>query len=154
MGTRQINPLGGGALFALTHFKVLRSIVNHFLSCLFPSIADDIDVIRPPSIISSAYEHLQTKLCLIGLSIQPHKCVTQSTSSLPLDFNTPSQFTTPSEGSKVLGVPVGTLTFTSSFIKDALQEDVQHVDLLSIMGDVHVAFGILTHFVQHPSYLL
>jgi hypothetical protein len=61
---------------------------------------------------------------------------------------------TPSKGIKVLGVPLGTSTFTSSFIKDALLKDVQHVDLLLIKGDVQVAFGTLTHcFMQWPSYL-
>jgi hypothetical protein len=56
---------------------------------------------------------------------------------------------------KILRVPLGTLTFTSSFIKDALLEDIQHVELFPRMGDVQIAFGILIHcFVQHPSYLL
>jgi hypothetical protein len=41
-----------------------------------------------------------------------------------------------------LGVPLGTPSFTLSFIKDALVKDVQHVDLLLKMGDVQVAFGI------------
>jgi len=86
---------------------------------------------------------------VIGLSIQPQKCVVWSPFNLPLDFNTPSK------GIRVLGVPLGTLTFTSSFIKDALQEDAWHVDLLFKMGDVKVAFRILTCcFVQRPSYLL
>jgi hypothetical protein len=50
---------------------------------------------------------------------------------------------------------LGTSTFTSSFIKDALLEDVQDVDLLLIKGDVQIAFGILIHcFMQWPSYLL
>jgi hypothetical protein len=40
---------------------------------------------------------------------------------------------------------MGTLTFTSSFIKDALQEDVKCVDLFLKMDDVEVAFGILIH---------
>jgi hypothetical protein len=54
-----------------------------------------------------------------------------------------------------LGVPLGTLTFTSSFVKDAIQEDDWHVDLLPKMGDVHVAFRILICcFMQRPSYLL
>jgi len=56
---------------------------------------------------------------------------------------------------KVLGVLLDTLTFTSSFIKDPLQKDAWHVDLLIKMGDVQVAFGILIHcFMQHPSYFL
>jgi len=70
MGTRQ-GDLGGGELFALAHFNVLRSITNHFPSCLFPSIVNDTHIIGPLSILSFAYEHFQTKLCAIRLSIQP-----------------------------------------------------------------------------------
>jgi hypothetical protein len=54
-------------------------------------------------------------------------------------------FNTPSEGIKVLGVPLGTSSFTSFFIKDVLLDDVWHVDLFLIMGDVHVVFEILIH---------
>jgi len=35
----------GGALFALAHFKALHFTVNHFSSCLFPSIVDDTHII-------------------------------------------------------------------------------------------------------------
>jgi len=41
---------GGGTLFSLTHFRALHSIINHFPSCLFPSIVDDTHIIGPPSI--------------------------------------------------------------------------------------------------------
>jgi hypothetical protein len=74
MGTCQSDPLGG-ALFALAHFRVLCSTTSHFPSCLFPSIANDIHIIGPPSIVSSTYEHFQTKFCSICLSILPQKCV-------------------------------------------------------------------------------
>ncbi len=48
-----------------------------------------------------------------------------------------------------------TLSFTSSFIKDAMLEDVQRVSLLAKMGGVQIIFVILIHcFVQRPSYLL
>jgi len=119
MEIHQSDPLGG-ALFTLAHFKVLCSITTHFPSCLFPSIANDTHIISPPSIISSAYEHFQTELCAIGLFIQLKKCVAWSPCGLPPYFNTSSQFTTTSEGIKILGVPLGTLTFTSSFMKDAM----------------------------------
>jgi len=66
-----------------------------------------------------------------------------------------SQFTTSLEGIRILGLPLCTSSFTPSFIKNALLENVWHVDLLFKMGDVQVAFGILTHyFMQRPSYLL
>ncbi len=58
-----------GALFTLAHFKALRSTTSHFPSCLFPSIVDDTHIIGPLSIVSSAYEHFQTKFHPIGLSI-------------------------------------------------------------------------------------
>ncbi len=60
MRTYQGNPLGG-ALFTLTHFKALRSIVNCFPSCVFPSIVNNIHIISPPSIVSSIYEHFQSE---------------------------------------------------------------------------------------------
>ncbi len=154
MGTHQGDPLGG-PLFVLTHFRALSSIVNHFPSCLFPSIVDDTHIISPPLVVSFAYGHFQTKFRAIVLSIQPHKCVAWSPSGLTPNFNTPSQFTTPTKGIKVLGVPLGTITFTSSFIKKTLQKYARHVDLLLRMGDVQVAFVILTPcFMQRLSYIL
>jgi len=71
------------------------------------------------------------------------------------NFDTPSLFNTPLEGIRVLGFPLGISSFTSSFIKDVLLKDVQHVDLLHGMGDVQVAFRILSHyFMQWLLYLL
>jgi len=50
---------------------------------------------------------------------------------------------------------LGTLTFKSSFTKDVLLKDVQHVNLFPRMGDVQVAFGILIHYFVHcPLYFL
>jgi len=88
MGTHQDDPEGGGALFALAHFRVLCFIVNHFASSLFLSITDETHIAGPPLIVS--YEHVQTKLHAIGLFIQLYKCVTWSPFGLLSDFNTPS----------------------------------------------------------------
>jgi hypothetical protein len=89
MGIHQGDPLGR-AQFALANFKVLRSIANHFPSCLFPSIIDDTHIIGPLSIISSTYEHFHTEFRVIGLFIQPKKCIAWSPYGLLLNFNTPS----------------------------------------------------------------
>ncbi len=128
MGTCQNDPLKR-ALFTLAHFKALRFITNHFPSCLFSSIANDTHIISPPFIISSTYEHFKIKLNAINLSILPHKCVAWSPCGLLFDFNTPSKFTTPSKKIRILGVPLGISSFTSSFVKDAMLEDVRHVKL-------------------------
>ncbi len=89
MGTHQGDSLGG-ALFVLAHFRALRSIFNHFLSYLFPSIIDNTQIIGPFSIVSFAYEHFQIELHATGLFNQPHKRVTGSPFGLLFDFNTPS----------------------------------------------------------------
>jgi hypothetical protein len=140
---------------ALAHFKALCFIVNCLLSCLFPSITNDIHIIGPLSIISFAYEYSHTKLCTIGLFIQLLKCVAWSPFGPLFNFNTPSQFTTPSKGIRVLRVPLAFHHSHHFFIKDALLKNDRHVDLFHRMGDVQIAFGILIHcFMQRPSYLL
>ncbi len=57
MGTCQ-GDLLGVVLFALAHFRALYFTTINFPSCLFPSIIDETHIIRPPSIVSSTYEHL------------------------------------------------------------------------------------------------
>jgi hypothetical protein len=85
--------------------------------------------------------HFQIELCVIGFSIQSQKCVGWSPSGLSLDFDTPY------EGIKVLGVPLSISSFKSSLSKMPFLKDVWHVDLLFVIGDVQVAFKILTHFL-------
>jgi hypothetical protein len=89
MGTRQ-GDLLEKTLFTLAHFRALHFIVSHFPSCLFPSIANNIHIIGPPSIVSFIYKHVHIELRAIGVSIQLKKCIAWSPFSLPLNFNTPS----------------------------------------------------------------
>jgi hypothetical protein len=46
-----------GALFALTHLRVLCFTVNHFASYLFSSIVDNTHIIGSHFIVTSAHEH-------------------------------------------------------------------------------------------------
>jgi hypothetical protein len=89
MGTCQCDPLGK-ALFDLTRFRASCSTTSDLPSCLFSSIANDIHIIGPPSIVSFAYTHFQTQFRVIDFFIQPPKCVTWSLSNLPPNFDTPS----------------------------------------------------------------
>jgi hypothetical protein len=58
---------------------------------------------------------------------------------------TSSKFNTPLERTRILGVPLGTSSFTSFFIKDAFLKDVQHIDLFPRMGEVQITCEILTY---------
>ncbi len=110
---------------------------------------------RPPFIISSTYEHFQIEFRAIGLFIEPQKCVTWSFVGLLPDFDTPSQFNTPSKGIRISVVPLNISSFKSSFIKNTLLKDVKHIDLFPTLSDVQVIFGILIHcYMQWPSYQL
>jgi hypothetical protein len=66
------------------------------------------------------------------LRLQHHKCVEWSPYGLLLDF------TTALERIRVLGVPLGISSFTSSFIKYVMLKNIRHVDLFLTMGDVHI----------------
>jgi len=135
METCQGDPLGG-ALFVLVHFKVLC-----FTTGYFPLLSI--------SLYYRWHSHHRFPLnCIICIWTFPSwvlwdrsfyptsKSVTWSPSGLLFNFDTPSLFNTPSIGIRVLGVPLGTSSFTSTFVKKNLLEDVQHVDLLLKMGDV------------------
>ncbi len=51
-------------------------------------------------------------------------------------------FNTPTNSTRILGVLVGSPSFTSSFIKNHLLRDVRHVDLFFSLGDVKVVIEI------------
>jgi hypothetical protein len=76
----------------------------------------------------------------ISIFIQPHKCIAWSLFCLLPNFITPSKFSTPLQGIIILGIQLGISSFTSSFIKNALLKDVQHIDLFLRMGDVQVTW--------------
>ncbi len=68
--------------------------------------------------------------------VLPHKCVAWSLLELPLGFLLLSSFCTLVKGIRVLGVPLGSFSFTSSFLKDALDNGIQHIDAFPMLGDV------------------
>ncbi len=70
-------------------------------------------------------------------------------------FLPPSNIHTFVRDIKVLGVPLRSISFTSSFLLVTLDNDVQHIDAFSKLGDMKVAFEILTCcFAQMPYYFL
>jgi hypothetical protein len=57
------------------------------------------------------------QLDLVGLLVQPRKCVVWSPLGLPTGFYPPSDFYIVARGIKVLGVPLGFFSFTFIFYK-------------------------------------
>jgi hypothetical protein len=50
----------------------------------------------------------------------------------------------PIDDIKILGIPFGSNSFFLSFLQKVLDENVRHANALPKLGDVQVAFGILS----------
>ncbi len=86
----------------------------------------------------------------MGLVVQHYMCVTWV--NLPPSFSPLIRFFSPSNGIRVLYAPFDFPSFT---FLDLLDDDVQCMEALSNLWDVHVVFGIFFQcFVQRPSYLM
>jgi len=92
----------------------------------------------------------------VGLAVQPYKWAIWSLSGLHLRFSLPSSLCTPIGGIRVLGVPLGSLSFMSFVFQNVLDNDVQHIDALFKWGlcMLHLGFsfifpcrGFITFFI-------
>lgn len=68
--------------------------------------------------------------------VQSCKCAIWSPFNLPLNFSPLTKFYTFENGIRVLGMPFGSFDFASSFIQEALDEDVWHVQVFLTLMDV------------------
>jgi hypothetical protein len=73
LGTKQGDPLKG-PLFALAHYQTLLKTIAWAPNCIFPSLADDIHIVRRMNEITCAFDHLLTQLALVGLQVKVSKC--------------------------------------------------------------------------------
>jgi len=137
----------GGPFFSLAHFYTFHTLITLFPSCLFPFVTYDIHIIGPTLIVSQVFHHYFFELDLVSLAIQPYKCVVWFPSRLPLRFLPPSSFYTPIKGIRVLGVLLGSISFTSYFLRDVLDYDVQHIDVFQRLGMCmwHFEFPFVSH---------
>jgi hypothetical protein len=92
-------------------------------------------------ILSQAFHHFSSQLDLVSLVIQHHKCAIWFPSGLPSRFLLPLGFYIPIGGIRVLGVPLGSFSFTFFFLQDPLNDDVQHIYAFLRLGNV-VSHGL------------
>ncbi len=62
-------------LFALIHFRVLHPIITTHLTCVFPSLANDTNIIGPSLDVLFVFLQLHEEFGTLGLLVQPMKCV-------------------------------------------------------------------------------
>ena len=122
MDKRQRDPLGG-VLFTLGHQQALRATAAAFPDCAFPSIANDTHIVGPPARVAEAISHFVAQLALLGLSVQPSKCVAWSPSKFGAFLILLEGVSYATEGIRLLGVPLRIEEYVGGFLSSALEED-------------------------------
>jgi hypothetical protein len=68
MGMRHDDPING-PLLTLIHFCVLYYFSNVFPSCVFSSLADDINIFNPTHVVPLTYDHFSFQLAFVALVV-------------------------------------------------------------------------------------
>ena len=127
--------------------------------CAFPSITDDTHKVGPPARMVEAFLHFVVPLALLGLRVQPSKCVAWSRSGLEAFIVLLEGVNHATDRIRLLGVPLGTKEYAGDLLSSALEEDRRGLDQLQHLGDPRVAIRMGCHlplpqvFAQRPSYL-
>jgi hypothetical protein len=75
--------------------------------------------------------------------VQFGKCSTWLPSRSPFNFSPPTNFCYYLDGIRVLGIPIRSIFFASSFLQNTtLDEDACYVNVLPRLRDVQITFGI------------
>jgi hypothetical protein len=103
-------------------------------------LASNIHIFGLASFIFLSFDHFVSKLTIVmGLFVQPHMRVAWSLSTCPLIFP-PLGFCCLPNDIRVLGAPFGSMSFSSSFLQEAIDEDVHHADMHSKVGEHSCCF--------------
>jgi hypothetical protein len=86
--------------------------------------------------ITCAFDHLSTKLTLVGLRVKMSKCKFWSPLRISLVIEIPQGCILVKDGLCILGVPVGSQDFAMHFLYEALFYNVAYIDDFPFLGDV------------------
>ena len=82
-----------------------------------------------------AFVHFVVQLALLGLEVQPSKCVAWSPSRRGAFDVLPDGVGYASDGVRMLGMPLGSAEYEGGFFLPALEEDRRGLDRLQLVGD-------------------
>ncbi len=103
--------------------------------------------------ITCTFDHLLTRLTLVGLKVKVSKCKFCSPLMIYPGIEILQGCTLVTDGLRILGVLVGSQDFATHFLNEVLCQDLVHINNFPLLGDTHVALGILSSYVAHrPSY--
>ncbi len=144
-GIHQGDPLGP-ALFSTAIHPILSDLQNSNPSIRVLAYLDDVFMVGLPQDVLSALDDLRPAFEAIGLSIANHKCKIYSGLDSPcLSSNTASSIPVTSDGTVILGTPIGRDDFIFASCDDTAKSGSQLCDKLVDLGDVQSAMLLLRY---------
>jgi len=120
---------------------------------LFIFIVNHTHVIDRVSIVHLSFNHFAFQLVLVELTVQPHKSTIPSSFYLSFNFFLVTRFCFYSNGTMVLNARIGFPSFVFSFLQEALDENVCHIEVFSRLEDVQMVFGIFFNDLPKGHFL-
>jgi hypothetical protein len=105
-----------GTLFAIANFHTLHHTKTIHLTCVFPSLVNNIYIVGHVSNVVLTFLCLQAKFSTLGFSIQLTKYVTWSPHELNLPISLSFSLLTPNTCFHILNTTMGSIPFVQSFI--------------------------------------
>jgi hypothetical protein len=99
---------------------------------------DDTHIVGFTSHVVPTFLQLQEGFLVLGLSVQPTKCVTLQ--GLDHSISLLLGFFIPNSSSRIFGVEVRSTSFIESFMVEAFHEDFKMIFNLPMLANPHVVF--------------
>ena len=116
----------GSFLYCLTIHPLLKQLVDEFLGCAILAFADDVNIIGPPELAAAAYKRwrfLYAALLQGELKDSKSKCYSPKISAEAVRAaGMPTDVEIATDGTRVLGGPVGSPDYCRSFAENLVQE--------------------------------
>jgi len=152
VGTRQ-GCSWGSFLYCLTIQPLLQQLAEEFPDCTVLAFADDVHILGPPQLAAQAYERwrfLYGALLQGQLNDSKSKCYSPRLSEDDVRrAGLPSGIEVSTEGTRVLGGPVGSTAFCRDFAKGIVAEVTEDFKVISRMTSLQAQHCLATGAVQH-----
>jgi len=143
----------GSFLYCLTTQPLLQQLADEFPDCKVLAFADDVHILGPPQVAASAYERwrfLYGALLQGQLNDSKSKCYSPRLSENDVRrAGLPSGIGVSTEGTRVLGGPVGSTAFCRDFTKGIAAEVTEDFKVISRMTSLQAQHCLTTGAVQH-----
>ena len=140
-------------LYCLTIHPLLKQLADEFPGCVILAFADDVHIIGPPELAAAAYERwrfLYAALLQGELNDSKSTCYSPKVSAeVVRAAGMPTDVEIATDGTRVLGGPVGSPDYCRSFAESLVKEVIEDLDVISRMSSLQAQHCLTVGSVQH-----